>query len=108
MNPLEQVALASVIAGAGVACIGLLSYFFLAPKRKPEHDWKAECEEARQIVRDIYWMALRYADGRQTYAPGMVNDAVQKGYKKGWLNPNPPNTPQFAMDGSDKETSREF
>ena len=96
----------------GFLCfIGLCIYALgkaVAPKRKPEPDWKAECEEARQIVRDIYWMALRYADGRQTYAPGMVNDAVQKGYKKGWLNPNPPNTPQFAMDGSDKETSREF
>lgn len=44
-----------------------------------------ERDEARQIVRDIYWMAIRYADGRQTYAVGMVNDALDKAYGGGWL-----------------------
>src|SRR5215217_5979503 len=42
-------------------------------------------DEARQIVRDIHWMARRYADGRLTYAPGMFNDAITKAIDAGWL-----------------------
>lgn len=29
----------------------------------------------QQAVKDILWMARRYADGRRTYAPSMFNDA---------------------------------
>lgn len=29
----------------------------------------------RRAVKDIIWMARRYADGRQTYAPSLFNDA---------------------------------
>lgn len=32
-------------------------------------------EKIRQAVKDIIWMARRYAWGRQTYAPEMFNDA---------------------------------
>ena len=32
----------------------------------------------RSIVQDTLWMARRYADGRATYAVGMVNDAIDK------------------------------
>ena len=64
---------------------------------------EAERDEARSIVKDIYWMALRYADGRQSYAVGMVNDAVKKGHDSGWLDASPNNTPSFARDGSSKE-----
>ncbi len=60
----------------------------------------AERDEARQIVKDIYWMALRYADQRMSYAPKRVNDAVEKGYRGGWLDPNPANTPRFASCGT--------
>lgn len=60
-------------------------------------------DEARQVVRDIYWMALRYADGRRSYAVGMVNDAVRKGYDGGWLDEKAAGgdsiTPRFARDG---------
>lgn len=58
-------------------------------------------DEARQIVRDIFWMALRYADGRKSYAPGMCNRAVQKGYDGGWLDrpKNDEHTPALARDG---------
>lgn len=65
-----------------------------------------ERDEARQIVRDIYWMALRYADGRKTYASWMANEAVKKGYSAGWLDPNKPlhqETPMFARDGDGPE-----
>jgi len=44
-----------------------------------------ELDEARGIVRNIYWMACRYADGRNTYAPGMYNRAIAKAYDAGWL-----------------------
>ena len=64
---------------------------------------RRERDEARQIVRDIYWMALRYADGRKSYAVGMCNDAVQKAYDGGWITPKDqggdPITPRLARDG---------
>ena len=28
-----------------------------------------------KVIQDIFWMARRYAHGRNTYAPGMVRDA---------------------------------
>lgn len=62
-----------------------------------------ERDEARQIVRDIYWMALRYADGRQSYAPGMCNDALRKAYDGGWLVHRQQSDPAFARDGSSPE-----
>ena len=30
----------------------------------------------KECFEDIIWMAIRYAHGRSTYAPGMVRDAV--------------------------------
>jgi hypothetical protein len=36
----------------------------------------AEKERLRQVVKDTIWMARRYADGRSTYAPGVVNQAI--------------------------------
>lgn len=66
-----------------------------------------ERDEARQVVRDIYWMALRYADGRMTYAVGMCNHAVRKGYEGGWLPVKSDGgdtiTPQYARDGMSDE-----
>lgn len=44
-----------------------------------------ERDEARGIVRDIHWMAVRYADNRKSYAVGMCNDALRKAYDGGWL-----------------------
>ena len=32
-------------------------------------------EEIKQAFDDVIWMAIRYAHGRSTYAPGMVRDA---------------------------------
>lgn len=29
----------------------------------------------KEAIKDILWMARRYANGRKTYAPGMFNDA---------------------------------
>ncbi len=32
-------------------------------------------EKIREAIKDIIWMARRYADSRQTYAPTLFNDA---------------------------------
>ena len=29
-----------------------------------------------RIIKDTLWMARRYANGRKTYAPGIINDAL--------------------------------
>ncbi len=39
----------------------------------------------KEIIRDLIWMAVRYAHGRHTYAPHVVRDAMNK-FKK--LYPN--------------------
>lgn len=36
-----------------------------------------ENEDMRQIIKDIFWMARRYAHGRHTYAPGIIRDAYK-------------------------------
>lgn len=45
---------------------------------KTNEQLTAENTELKQIAYNLHWMARRYADGRCTYAPGMVNDAVRK------------------------------
>ena len=40
--------------------------------------------EAQRVVRDTLWMAGRYADGRQTYAVGMYNDALKIAQRGGY------------------------
>ncbi len=47
------------------------------PPRKPIAEVRAENIRLRVICRDLQWMARRYADGRHTYAVGMVNDATR-------------------------------
>lgn len=42
-------------------------------------------EILNRCFNDIIWMAIRYADGRHTYAPGMVRDAI-KDFQK--VNPD--------------------
>ena len=32
----------------------------------------------KEIFNDTIWMALRYADGRHTYAPSIIRDSVKK------------------------------
>lgn len=65
-----------------------------------------ERDGARGIVEQTYWMALRYADGRKSYAVGMCNDAVSKAYSAGWLKPGLSGdriTPLLARDGMSPE-----
>lgn len=60
---------------------------------------RAENFELKQIAHNLHWMARRYADGRCTYAPGMVNDAVRQLQRMGVdLNICAERTP-WARDG---------
>jgi len=38
---------------------------------------KKQEQQLKQCFEDTIWMAIRYAHGRSTYAPGMVRDAVK-------------------------------
>lgn len=42
---------------------------------------KEKIEALRECFEDTIWMAIRYADGRHTYSPSMVRDAIKK-FKK--------------------------
>lgn len=35
-------------------------------------------EILKKCYEDIIWMAIRYANGRQTYAPSMVRDSIEE------------------------------
>jgi len=37
------------------------------------------------IIYDIWWMAQRYAHGRQSYAVSMYNDAIRKAQELGMI-----------------------
>ena len=43
---------------------------------------KYEVEGLLKIIKDLFWMARRYAHGRHTYAPSMVRDAYK--FLKRW------------------------
>ena len=35
-------------------------------------------KKLKEIIKDILWMAVRYADARHTYAPGIIRDVVRE------------------------------
>ena len=37
-----------------------------------------EIKILKEIIKDILWMAIRYAHGRHTYAPSIIRDTVKK------------------------------
>lgn len=39
-------------------------------------DYKRQNEILRDIIRETLWMARRYANGRKTYAPRLVNKNI--------------------------------
>jgi len=57
-----------------------------------------ERDEARGVVLDTLWMARRYADGRQSYAVGMYNDAAKIAEAGGYAKGEPDGT-LYALDG---------
>jgi hypothetical protein len=58
------------------------------------------CKKLESIIIDIHWMARRYADGRQTYAVEMFNDAVRLALGLGMeIKRDPIADSCFAQDG---------
>lgn len=51
------------------------------------------------IIRDVLWMACRYAHGRQSYAVGSYNDAAKLAIKLGVVKDDG-REPLLALDGS--------
>ena len=39
---------------------------------------KEKIETLKECFEDVVWMAIRYADGKQTYAPGLVRSAIKE------------------------------
>jgi hypothetical protein len=62
---------------------------------------EAERDGARQIARDIHWIARRYASGRHTYAPGMFNEAIGKAVAGRWLTEDNVSEPLLAEGSAD-------
>ena len=77
------------------------------PHRKPIAEVRAENIRLRVICRDLQWMARRYADGRHTYAVGMVNDATRYLDSIGCgIAIDPPYGTKFARDGAGRMFDR--
>ena len=71
------------------------------PKAKSKRDLHIENHELRKIVKNTIWMARRYADDRSTYAPGIVNEAIDYALSIG-IEVNPDETLDrriYARDG---------
>lgn len=60
----------------------------------------AQRDEARHVVSETLWMAGRYANGRQTYAVKMYNDARKIAQAGGYASKAEP-----AVDGGNMETT---
>lgn len=52
-----------------------------------------------EIIRNLHWMARRYADGRSSYAPGLLNDCVRSAIALGYEIKQP----LFARDAMGRE-----
>jgi hypothetical protein len=55
-------------------------------------------EKLEHIITHTLWMDRRYADGRSTYAPGMVNEAIDMALELG-LDLGGPVEETYAEDG---------
>lgn len=66
-------------------------------------------KQLESIILDIAWMSRRYADGRQTYAVSMYNDAIELAVKLGLpINPDPIAKSYFAQDGDPRFPKKEM
>lgn len=57
-----------------------------------------EIEKLEHIIEQTLWMARRYADGRSTYAPSVVNECIDLALKLGIDLCGPPED-IYAKDG---------
>lgn len=65
-------------------------------------------QELERIIIDTIWMARRYADGRKTYAPAMINDAIDDCIRLGIDIQDDHtliNSSRYATDGGSDETT---
>jgi hypothetical protein len=51
------------------------------------------------VMREVIWMARRYADGRSTYAPSIVNEAIDYLLSKGVMIEADASIGMYARDG---------
>ena len=67
------------------------------------------CKQLESIILDISWQARRYADGRQTYAVSMYNDAIELAVKLGLpIKCDPIAKSYFAQDGDPRFPRKEL
>lgn len=61
---------------------------------------KQENEALKQVIKDIWWLARRYADGRRSYAVSLYNDAIETCLGLGMkFEPDPISGGIWAKDG---------
>jgi hypothetical protein len=62
---------------------------------------RKENEKLKRVISEIWWMAQRYANDRNTYAPTLYNEAIDIAIKNGWKIPQgqSDNHPLYADDG---------
>ena len=65
------------------------------PQTAVERSLEDKIQALKTIIAEIHWMARRYADGRSTYAPSLLNQRTREALMLGvGLRP-----PHFARDG---------
>jgi hypothetical protein len=37
-----------------------------------------KCYQLEDVIKELFWMARRYAHGRHTYAPSIIRDVAEK------------------------------
>jgi hypothetical protein len=57
-----------------------------------------ENQKLRRIIQGTLWMARRYADGKTTYAPGLVNESIMMAQELG-VDLDGPTDPPYAKNG---------
>lgn len=67
-------------------------------KKPSKLDLEIENATLKRIVQNLHWMARRYADGRQTYATSMMNEATRDLLRMG-VNLNMCDGTLWARDG---------
>jgi len=72
-------------------------------KKELEHkvlSLEVENSQLRWVIQEIWWMARRYAHGRQTYAASTFNEAIETAQKLGMnFEPDPVDGIITAKDG---------
>lgn len=63
------------------------------------YNLKQRSDNLEAMIRQIWWMARRYADGRCTVAPSIVNEVYDKCQKMG-IDLGDDNGEKYASDGN--------